>query len=104
MSDWASVEQARQDWPDAPASDATLLRLLGDAQAQCEAYAPTLAEDADTPAGYARAVVLQARELWASARRDGDVIGTDTYAVRAWPLTGAVKALLRPKRGRLTVR
>lgn len=101
MSDWASVEQARQDWPDAPASDATLLRLLGDAQAQCEAYAP---EGAVPSAGYARAVVLQARELWASARRDGDVIGTDSYAVRARPLTGAVKALLRPKRGRLTVR
>lgn len=104
MAEWTSLTEARAIWPDAPVSDVTLGSLLDDAEAQCRAYAPAWDENDDVPAGYGRAVVLQARELWAAARREGDLLGGSDYAVRARPLTGAVKTLLRPKRGRLTVR
>lgn len=96
---WATRELARADWADAPTDDDQLDRLLEDATTQCAAFAPALAEDAEPPPGWQRAVVLQARELWAAARRDGDVIGvTDTYAITARPLTSSVRALLRPRR------
>lgn len=96
---WATLSQARQDWPDAPPDDVVLQRLLEDATDQCAAYAPVLPEDAEPPSGWRRAVVLQAREVWAAARRDGDVIGvTDTYAITARPLTSSVRSLLRPRR------
>ena len=95
---WATLEQARKIWPDAPASDEILTSLLEDAHTACVAYAPALYSGDPVPAGYWRAEVLQARELWAAARRDGDLIGlTDTYAVRARSLTDAVRALLRPR-------
>lgn len=104
MSDWASKEQARAAWPDAPVDDPTLDRLLLAAQEQCSAYAPVLVADEATgtitvPQRYTEAVVLQARELWGAARREGDVIGFDAYAVRVRPLGSTVKQLLRPQRG-----
>ena len=102
---WASLDEARADWPDAPASDATLTRLLVDATAACAAYAPALASSGALPAGYTRACVLHARELWSAARRDGDLIGAaDDLAIRARPLTGSVRQLLRPKRGAVRIR
>ena len=104
MAAWATLEQARQDWPDAPTSDPVLQRLLDDATAQCAAYAPQLADDAEPPEEWARACILQARELWAAARRDGDVIGGEAYALRARALTDAVRGLLRPRRGAVRVR
>jgi hypothetical protein len=54
----------------------------------------------EVPERYTLAVILQARELWSAAQRDGDVIGLgEGYAMRSRPLTGAVKALLRPPHG-----
>ena len=96
---WATRDQARAIWKDAPASDSILDSLLADAEYQCAAYAPATST-MPVPAAWSRAVVLQARELWAAARRDGDLIGaSDTgTAIRARPLTGAVKSLLRPRR------
>jgi hypothetical protein len=57
----------------------------------------TTAEPAvDVPTRYRLAVVYQAREVYAAASRDGDVIGVGDYAIRSRPLTGAGKQLLRP--------
>ena len=99
---WATLEQARQDWADAQhLTDAVLTRLLVDATDACAAFAPMVPAGVDPPAPYARAVVLQARELWAAAHRDGDLIGgaEDAYAVRVRPLTGSVRQILRPRAG-----
>lgn len=104
LTAWATLEQARQDWPDAPTSDDVLARLLADATPACQAYAPALADPDTIPAHYSRACTLQARELWAAARRDGDVIGGAEYAVRARDLTATVRSLLRPRRGLPRVR
>lgn len=104
MSSWATLEFARSIWPDAVAlSDESLQALLDDATAQCREFAPTLEEGAVLPDGYARATVLQARELAAAAKRDGDIIGGDVYAITARPLTGSVRALLRPTSGVPTI-
>jgi hypothetical protein len=99
---WATTDDARAStWKDAATIDDTALdKLLDVATEQCQAFAPVLPEGMDVPARYTQAVVLQARELWAAARRDGDVITGDTYALRARDLTATVRQLLRPRRGR----
>ena len=101
MSVWATTTDAGTHWPDAGQLAAGALEvLLAVAQEQLEPYAPTIGEIDEVPTRYMLACVLQARELWAASTRDGDVIGVgDGYALRSRPLTGAVKALLRPQSG-----
>ena len=101
MNPWATLDDARAPglWPDAgTVPDATLQTLLDAAYEQCQPYAPAL-PDATIPVAYTQAVVMQTRELWQAFRRDGDVIGFESYAVRVQPLTPRVKQLLRPARG-----
>lgn len=100
MATWATLETVRRDWPGAPSDDDVLDALIAAAQRKCEAFAPTLEDPDDPPAGFDTAVALACRDVWASARRDGDVIGFDSYAVRVRPLSVDVCALLRPPTGR----
>ena len=96
---WATLNDAREMWTESRTiPDATLARLLADAEWQCEQIAPLVAPGATVPGAYARAVVLQARELAQAARRDGDMIALDSWSVRATPVTPTVKSILRPKR------
>ena len=98
---WATLEQARQDWADAQhLPDPVLVQLLEDSTEACREFAPDLPVDSPVPPGYGRAVVLQARELWSAAQRDGDVIGGDDFPVRVRPLIASVRQLLRPRRGK----
>lgn len=98
---WADLTDARKPdvWPDAVNIDDDTLTWLLDASFDgVQAYAPTLAEGATPPPSYVLANVLQARELFAAAQRgEQDVIGVGDYAIRARPLTAAVKQLLRPQ-------
>ena len=56
------------------------------------------------PDSYMLANILQAREVRAATMRgEQDVIGIGDYAIRARPLTAAVKQLLRPQRARWVV-
>jgi hypothetical protein len=104
---WATLDEARADWPDAPADDATLTRLLDDSTAQLIDYAPSvMLWDPDgvplpVPLSYSRACTLQARALWNAARDEagGDVIGFEQFAVRIPPVSLRVRHLLRPPRG-----
>jgi hypothetical protein len=105
VATWATPEDARAIWPDAPtgtpAEDDLLDRLLAAAQEVCEAYAPALADVDPVPARYTEAVCQQARAIWSNFERDGDVIGFgDDFAVRVRPLEPSVKLLLRPQTGR----
>jgi hypothetical protein len=100
---WATDTDAARHWPDAASIDpAALSELLDAAYEQCVAYAPALpVTDPPTPvpASYMLANVYQAREIYAASQRgESDVIGFGDYAIRARPLTAAVKQLLRPKR------
>lgn len=92
-------------WPDAPLEDpATLAAMLASAQVQCEEFAPDLG-DALIPANYLHAQVLQARALYRAgmAGMDGR-LGVEGQSLTLFPMDWTVKALLRPRRGRLSVR
>lgn len=109
MSPWATPDDARRLWPGAGAlDDAVLDDLLDAAYVVCERFAaPSIGVDPALPdvvdagvVGVRRiANVYEARELWNASRRDGDVIGFDSYAVRVRPLSSTVCSLLRPSRG-----
>lgn len=96
---WATLVQARQHWADAAAiEDEVLTELLEAANESCVAYAP--AYTLPVTAAWRLAEIYQAREIYtASLRDEQDVIGVGDYAIRARPLTAAVKQLLRPQRG-----
>lgn len=99
---WATTDQVRERWADAPALDEVLLGAwLEAAQEACEAYAPELPAGATVPAGWREAVCLQTRAIGQAMERQGDVIGFGEAgtAVRIRPLGPEVKALLRPRRG-----
>lgn len=98
---WVDQYTATQYWPEAGALEESVLdMLLLAAQEQCEAYAPFVEPGMVTPPfRYALATIYQARELYRAGLRDEqDVIGVGDYAIRARPLTAAVKQLLRPER------
>lgn len=96
MTAWADSTFAGTHWPDASTiPPGRLTDLLDAATTACIAYAPTPLPST-IPTSYKLACVLHARELYAAAQRDGDVIGVGDYALRVRPLTDTVKALLRP--------
>jgi hypothetical protein len=114
VSTWATVEHVRtvdpadSPWPMAPKSDVLLAQLLDSAEETCRAYAPlpVLVEGAELVTESMRlAVIYQAREIYAAAKREGDtIVQGDSYVIRARPLVGSVKQLLRPsspRRGRV---
>lgn len=100
MTNWATLDDARDIWPDAPVDDDLLTDMLTSAHEVVAAYAPVLADAAPVPFRYVQAEVLQAIEHYQATQRNGDVLGfSDTgYAVRVRPLTATVKTLLRPRR------
>lgn len=106
MTAAATIADARDLWADAETvDDATLTLILDAAWSSCVAFLPLEVVEPDPgpfvpTASHKHANVLAARDLWTAYRRDGDVIGFDTYAVRVRPLSDTVRALLRPQRGR----
>lgn len=89
-------------WPDhASLSAPTLALVLESAQDQCTDYAPKLAADAEVPARYKAALLMQARAVYRSLLAgSGDTIGPDGLTVTVYPMDRTVKALLRPPRPR----
>jgi hypothetical protein len=95
---WATLAEARRDWPDA--DDALLTDLLELARVKCATFGPVLDDPDVPPVGWSYAQVLTARDVWQAARRQGDFIGFDAYAVRVRPLLADVQGILRPYVGR----
>jgi hypothetical protein len=96
---WATRPLAERHWADAAdLDDDTLDELLEIAEGACIAYKPLPA--GAVPLQFKLASVYQAREIRAAGIRDGDLIGVGDIALRARPLTDAVKALLRPQNPR----
>lgn len=102
----ASEDDAHALWPDSTAVPTDTLNLLLDtAWEACEAYIPAdqlAAADASTdppPQRWVSGNVLHARDVWTAYRQDGGVLSFDAYAVTIRPLSGPVRALLRPPRG-----
>ena len=101
MATWATLEDVRARWADAPLDDDLLGEMMLAAHEQLLEYAPTLADTDPIPQRYVEAEVLQTRALGQAQDRDGDVIGFgDGFAVRVRPLGAEVRSLLRPKRGK----
>lgn len=102
---WATTAIAPQHWPEAGTVDpAALTRYLSAATDACRDYAPILADTDTIPAGYVIATCLHARDLHSAMLRDSaDVIGVGDYAIRARPLSTAVKQALRPETRRPTI-
>lgn len=98
---WATKEQARLLWADAPLDDELLDSYLDAAGQQCEAFAPALSVDAVVPERYVVGQVMQARAIYRSLRAgSNDQMGAEGFAVTVFPLDWNVKALLRPRRGK----
>lgn len=102
MANWATAEDARDLWPDAPVDDALLDAMLTSAHEVVVAYAPVLAPTDPVPYRYVQAEVLQAIEHYQATQRNGDVLGygDSGYAIRVRPMTATVKGLLRPRSAR----
>lgn len=96
---WATLADLQASgWKDRPGDNTLCQHLLDVAQEQLEEYAPRLVAGAPIPKRYQRAVLLQAREVWAASTRDSgtDTIGVEGLVVRVRPLSSAVRQLLRP--------
>jgi len=103
---WYTLDQAREDWLDAPSSDGRLFQLLALAQEQVIAFAPALVDEAPVPPRYKAGQLDQARNLWNSGKVDpaSGAMGDDSFVLRPYPLDWMVKQVLRPKHGVPAVR
>lgn len=100
MATWATLEDVRARWADAPLDDDLLGEMLLAAHEQLLEYAPAQVEGDPIPQRYIEAEALQVRAIGQAQDRDGDVLGFgDGFAVRVRPLGAEVRSLLRPKRG-----
>lgn len=98
---WYTIDDAREDWRDAPAADARLWQLLTLARQQVIAEAPALPEDATVPANCRAGQLMQARNLYNAGLTDpqtGAIGDDDTFQLRVFPVDWMVKQVLRPKR------
>jgi hypothetical protein len=102
----ATPAQARAIWADAAAiPEADLQAVLDDAWARCAPFIPAeqlAAAEAPVPVippQWTRATILDARDLWLSAQREGDLVFAESYALRVQPLSATVRSLLRPRTG-----
>jgi hypothetical protein len=101
VATWATLEDVRARWADAPLDDVLLGEMLLAAHEQLVEYAPAIVEPATIPQRYIEAEALQVRAIGQAQDRDGDVLGFgDGFAVRVRPLGAEVKSLLRPKRAK----
>ncbi|WP_413450213.1 hypothetical protein AA0Y32_06045 [Georgenia phoenicis] len=101
-----NLEELQTYWPDAPyAEDYDVDGLLTSARIQCEEYAPAIGDAEVVPESWRLAQSMQARALYRSSIAGGnDQIGAEGYTVTVWPMDWTVRNLLRPKRGKLSVR
>jgi hypothetical protein len=99
---WYTLDAAREDWADAPETDARLEQLLELARQQVIAYAPALAAGAAIPANYKAGQLMQARNLWNAGLVDpatGQQGDDASFQLRPFPLDWMVRQVLRPKTG-----
>jgi len=101
-SGWMQLDDARQDWSDAPVSDVRLYGLLEAARLAVLTYAPVSDRPAAAiPQSWREAQLMQAKAIDQLTRDGmGERVGPEGFAVRVYPLDWNVKQLLRPDNGR----
>jgi hypothetical protein len=101
---WHSLASARAEWRDAPDLDVQLYTVLAVAQAQCIEYGPALVDDAGDPTPvpftWRQAQIMQARNLWNTAKTDPTTggFGGEGFVIRPYPMDQAIRYILRPRR------
>lgn len=109
MADWYTIEEAREDWIDAPEEsaegDVLLQSYLDAAQEAILAYAPARYSDTESPAdpteGMRRAHLLQAQNVWnAASANPAGTLDNGAYGLTTHPLDWQVRQLIRPKQGK----
>ncbi|MFT4232281.1 MAG: hypothetical protein QM606_05835 [Leucobacter sp.] len=86
-SGWVSLDAAREEWKDAPASDPALWSILESAKLSCLRHGPRLSDPTQPPANFTQAQLMQARSIWnAHQAGPGDTIGPDGFVVRVYPI------------------
>lgn len=110
VAGWLTMAEIRQLWADAPADDFQLELLLESARITCIEH--SLMADPETgalrhwqaddpvPADYLTAQRLQCVAIWRTTQTSvsEDTIGFDQTAVRVWPMSNDIRALLRRPR------
>ena len=104
---WYTLDQAREDWLDAPSSDGRLLELLAlSCKNKSLSSRRALVDGAPRYARYKAGQLNQARNLWNSGKVDpaSGAMGDDSFVLRPYPLDWMVKQVLHPKHGVPAVR
>ena len=99
---WHDPDSIRTLWADAPRNDEALETLLAVARVQVEAYGGELAEDAPVPVTYRLAQQMQTRDLWNANKVDsgtGQLDDGSSFTIRPFPMSWAIKAVIRPETG-----
>lgn len=100
---WHSLATARAEWRDAPSLDVQLHTVLEVAKAQCLAYGPEVVDAVGNavpvPFTWRQAQLMQARNVWNSAKTDPSSggIGGEDFVIRPYPMDQTIRYILRPK-------
>lgn len=101
-TDWLTSDEVRDLWPDAPDNDVALDLIVETARIQCREYAEPLKDGADVPPTHRQAQLAQARAIWnlTQTSPQDETIGFGDQSVRVYPMSSAIKRMLRPPRGK----
>jgi hypothetical protein len=111
MATWMDLEEVRDRWRDAPALDEYLQEVMDVSKAQVLEYGPKATADAiaanpeAVPDGYRLAHLIQARNIWNSAKADpaSQGIGDDGFIIRPYPMDLTTQKMIRPMRAKPVV-
>jgi len=97
---WHSLASARAEWRDAPELDVQLYAVLEVAREQCVEYGPVRADGESIPFTWRQAQIMQARNVWNSAKTDPATsgLGGEDFVIRPFPMDQTIRLILRPKR------
>ncbi len=108
---WLTVDEARDDWREAPYDDAYLQRLLNVAAQQVVAWGPkrirlAIESTGCVPEHYLQAQLMQTRDLWNAQKTDpnGAQGAEPGFAFTPFPMDWTVKAVIRPPQAKPVVR
>jgi hypothetical protein len=95
---WYTLEEAREEWRDAPSYDARLYSLLGSAKLSVLKFAPALEDGQRVPGHYMAAQLMQARNKWNSDQvAPSGESGEGDFVMRPYPLDWQIQETLRPR-------
>ena len=97
---WHTLDSARDEWTDAPTTDASLWTVLEIAKEQVIEFGPLIPEGDLPPTRFVQAQLMQARNTWNAVVVDpsNGQIGDDSFQIRPFPLDWSVKNVIRPKK------